>query len=285
MVSLLGILTFMVCEMTAFDSVQASHPSQTLEPITPVSSLHAIASGYGTIGGYSTGTDSRSFSGFVTLTRSWIDYYTLGYVSLWLQRSDAGGRYYSQQMITARATHWFTDRITASAQYAYLREGEIQYVSSGADFHWLGAGATYWFSPYAFTGVSASVALSAGQLAAGCYRGLFSVDVVGGIWSTSTAIVNDAQWAPPLFSLRETISVPLGNDSYIIGTGEVGRRGFYFDDESLITYNQRDILTQTGIVKAIVHIGGGLYLLPAFEYDVFDAYSVEYGSMGVRFVL
>jgi len=284
MVSILGLLTFMVSGMPALDSAEASHPSQALEPITPASSLHAIAAMYGTTGGYSTGTDSRSVSGYVTLTNSWLDYYTLGYVLLWLQRGDAGGRYYTQQLMTVSASHAFTDRVSAAARYAYLKEGEIQYYSDQTEFHFFGAGASYWFSPFALAGFSTSLGLSRGRLTAGCHRGFFSCDVMGGIWVTSSATVTDAEWTPTLFSFRETISVPLGNDSYIVGTGEAGRRGFYFDDEALIMYNQRDIQTQSAILKGIVHVIDGLYLLPALEYDGFDSYSVKYGSFGIRVV-
>jgi hypothetical protein len=249
------------------------------------SSLHVLASAYGTLGGYSTQTDSRSVSSYVTLSNAWRDYYTAGYSNLWLESDSAGGKYYSQNLFTARASWLLSgDRVSLSAHYAYLNEGAIQNFSTSQIFHWAGAGATYWFSPFQSVSTSFSLSLSGGTLVAGAYRGSYAFDVANGIWSTSTLIVNDADFTARLCSFRQTVSVPLGNDSFIIGSGEIGRRGFYFDDDALLVYNQRSVLTGTFLLKGIVQTFDHVYLIPSFEYDLFDEYNVKYGSVGIRIV-
>ncbi len=256
------------------------------EPPAPAapSPWHTIVSAYGAIGGYSTGTDSRSVSAYLTFTNAWLDYYTLGYATLWLERSDAGGKYYSQQLISARGSWFVSDRVSLAGHYAYLDEGEIQFYSNPAVFHWGGAGGSYWFSPFQVAGTSFTLSFSGGSLIAGMYRAAHSFDVANGIWLTSSAIVTDADWTPRLFSFRQSVSVPLGNDSYLIASGVIGRRGFYLDDEGLIVYNQRSVQTGSIALKGVVSVAEGFYLLPAFEYNLFDEYNVKYGSIGVRAV-
>ncbi len=245
---------------------------------------HVVASAYGVLGRYTTDTDSRTLSGYVTLSRNWRDYYTLGYATLWLARNDAGGKYYTQHFLVGRGSWFLTERLSAAAHYAYLNEGEIQFYSNPAEFHWAGAGVSYWLSPFQLVGTSFTLSLSAGKVASGSYRAMHSFDVGAGIWLTSSAILTDATWLPRLLSFRQAVSIPLGNDSYIVATGDMGRRGFYFDDEALIVYNQRSVQTGGFIIKGIVHIAGGFYLIPAFDYVVFDEYSVKYGSVGIRAV-
>ena len=273
----------------SFSSVQGdssfhSTDSESNEPLGITSPLHVLTSAYGTLGSYSTSTDTRSLSSYVTLTNSWRDYYTLGFSALWLQRSDAGGKYYSQQVATARALAFVTDQISLSGHYAYLNEGEIANYSGAAVFHWLGGGANYWFSYWSYVGTSISISLSKGNLAASAFRGWYSLDLGGGIWATSMAVVTGAEWAPYLFTFRQVVSVPLGNESYIIGWADIGRRGFYFDDESLVAYNQREIQTGAYAVKGIVKIVKNVYAIPSFELGSFDDYTVKYGSLGIRVI-
>lgn len=251
-------------------------------PASPPSQVHVIGSVYAALGRYSTETDSRSLSGYLTISNAWRDYYTLGYATLWLERSDAGGKYYSQHLVSAKGSWLVSDRIAIAAHYAYLDEGEIQFFSNPATFHWAGGGGSYWFSPFSLVGGSCTISISGGTLVAGMYRAAYAFDVAGGIWLTSTAIVSDAEWTPKLFSFRQSISVPLGNDSYLVAAGNIGRRGFYFDDEGLIVYNQRAVQTAGVALKGIIHTGAGFYILPAFEYNAFDGYNVMYGSLGVR---
>ncbi len=279
MTHLIGFIPFL------FLSPDSSAIDFQLSSLSTPSPLHVIASAFGTAGSYSTQTDSRSFSGYVTFSNAWRDYYTIGYANLWLSSTAAGGKYYSQNLFTGRAS-WLLpgDRISIAVHYAFLSEGEIQSYSSAATFHWAGGGATYWFSPFQFTAASFSLALSDGGVVAGIYRGIFSLDVGAGIWLTSTVIVNDADFTPSLFSFRQSVSVPLGNDSYIIGSGETGRRGFSFDDEALVIYNQRAIQTAAVGLKAIVRIFDRIYIIPAFEYDALDGYNAKYGSVGIRAV-
>jgi hypothetical protein len=249
------------------------------------SPLHIIASSYGAVGEYSTDTRSRSVSGYVTLSNAWREYYTLGYANLWLARDDAGGKYFSQHLFSGRAS-WLlsNDKVALAAHCSYLYEGEIQSFSSAASFSWLGAGGTYWFSPFQYAAGSFSLCLAGGGICAGAYRGIFSFDVGNGIWSTSTAIVNDADFSAPLFSFRQSVSVPLGNESYIVAIGEIGRRGFYFDDDALIVYNQRAIQTDAVTLRGIVRTFPNVFLIPAFDYTVFDEYNVKYGSLGIKVV-
>lgn len=277
--NLVGLVAFlfMHTDSTEFDSSPAS--------ISLPSSLHILASAYGAIGGYSTQTDSRSISGYITLSNAWRDYYTVGYSNLWLESNAAGGKYYSQNLVTARAS-WLLpgERVALAAHYAYLNEGEIQFYSNPTVFHWAGGGATYWFSPFQFAMTSFSLSLSGGTLVAGAYRGTFSFNVADGIWSTSTVIVNDADFTARLCSFRQSVSVPLGNESFLVASGEIGRRGFYFDDEALVIYNQRSVQTGLFILKGTVQTFDRLYLIPSFEYNSFDGYNVKYGSLGIRIV-
>ena len=265
------------------DSAESDSPTAFISVPSP---LHMVISAYGTMGGYSTETASRTISGYVTLSNAWRDYYTIGYGNLWLESNDAGGKYYSQNSLTAR-TSWLMsgDRISLALQYAYLDEGAIQNFSTSQVFHWAGAGAVYWFSPFQYVSAAFSLSLSEGVLVAGAYRGSFSFDAANGIWATSTLIVNDADFTAKLCSFRQSVSIPLGNDSFLIASGEVGRRGFYFDDELLIIYNQRYVQTGSYALKGIVQATDHIYLIPSFEYTLFDDYDVKYGSLGVRVVL
>ncbi len=274
-----GLVTFffMHADSAEFNSSPAS--------VGMPSSLHIFASAYGTMGGYSTQTNSRSISGYFTASNAWRDYYTVGYANLWLERDDAGGKYYSQILVTARGSWLLTgDRISLAAHYAYLNEGAIQNFSTAQVLHWAGAGGTYWFSPFQNMSASFSLSVADGKLFAGAYRGIYSLHIVNGIWTSSTVILTDADFSPRFFSFRQSVSVPIGNGSVLIMSGELGRRGFYFDDEALVVYNQRSVQTGSFILKGIVQTFDGLYLIPSFEYNVFDEYNVKYGSLGVRVV-
>ncbi len=266
------------------DSTSMTVESRPMEVSTPPSPWHVLASTFGSIGGYSTGTDSRSVSGYVTLSNLWRDYYTVGYANLWLERSDVGGKYYSQQFISGRVTQFVSERVSLTGLYGFLDESEIQFYSGSATFHWLGAGANYWFSYYHVAGASAAFSLSKGNLAASAFRGYFAFDVLNGIWSTSTIVVTGAEWSPTFLTFHQTLSVPLGNENYIVATADFGRRGFYLDDESLVMYNQRAIQTGLYAVKATIKLTSGVFLVPSFEYDTFDDYNAKYGSIGLRAV-
>ncbi|MBI5471251.1 MAG: hypothetical protein HY961_02795 [Ignavibacteriae bacterium] len=264
-------------EDSAIGSVQP-----TVAEVT--SPLHVMASGFGTLGSYSTGTDLRSASGYVSLSNSWRDYYTVGYANLWLERSDAGGKYYSQNFVSGRVTKFVSQRVSLTGLYGFLDEGEIEFYSGAAVFHWIGAGANYWFSYTHVAGASAAVSLSKGNLAASALRGYFSFDVLNGIWTTSTIVVTGAEWSPTFLTFHQTLSVPLGNENYIVATADFGRRGFYLDDESLVVYNQRAIQTGSYAAKATIKLTSGIFLIPSFEYDTFDDFNAKYGSIGVRAV-
>lgn len=259
------------------------NPSEYEQPVGLLSPVHVIASTYGTIGTYSTETHSYSISGYATLTNAWRDYYTVGYIDLWLNRSDLGGKYFSQNLFTARGSWLLSgDRVSISTHYAYLDEGEIQSFSNPAVFHWMGAGGQYWFSPFQTIGTSLTLSLSEGTFVAGGYSSFFSFDVGSGIWSTTKLTVTDADFTARLFSLGQEISVPLGNDSYVVARGQFGRRGFFFDDEALIVYNQRAVQTKSFSVKGIIQTFSKLYLIPSLQYDAFDEYDIFYGSIGIR---
>lgn len=247
------------------------------------SPIHIVASAYGVVGRYSTDTRSRSVSGYVTLSNAWLDYYTIGYNTLWLER-DADGTYYTQHLGVARASVFLPPRVTLALHYAYLNEGEIQSFSQRTIFHWMGSGISYWFSPLQVAGTSFTLSLSGGNFAGSIFRGYFSCEVVAGIWSTTTAVLSDASWTPSLFSVHQTISLPLGNENYIVASAGAGRRAFYLDDEALIVYNQRVVLTRCAQLKAIVNVGGGCYLVPSFDFNGHDEYSALYGSLGLRVV-
>lgn len=246
--------------------------------------LHFLGSAYGTLGRYSTDTRSRTASAYVTLSEAWQDYYTAGYSRLWLERDDAGGRYYTQHLAVARASVFLPPRITLALHYAYLDEGEIQRFSQRTVFHWMGGAASYWFSPFLVAGTSSTLSLSGGTIASGIVRAFCSFEVAAGIWSTTTAVVSDVTWTPPLFSVHQTISVPLGANHRAVVSAGLGRRAFYFDDETLVMYNQRVVQTGFVQVRVTVNVVGGFSFIPAFEYNAHGEYSALYGSVGVRAV-
>lgn len=282
--NLLGILiVFGLHIPVSKDSLD--NPSEYEQQIPLPSPMHGIVSTYGTLGAYSTETHSYSLSGYATLTNAWRDYYTVGYINLWLKRSDLGGKYFSQHLFTARASWLLSgDRVSISTHYAYLDEGEIQSFSNPAVFHWMGASMRYWFSPFHTIGTSLTLSLSEGIFVAGGYSSFLSFDVGSGIWSTTNVTVTDAEFTARLFSLGQGISVPLGNDSYVAAHGEFGRRGFFFDDEALLVYNQRVVQTHSFSLKAIIQTFSKLYLIPSLQYDAFDEYNIFYGSIGIRAV-
>lgn len=257
---------------------------ESIEPATLPSSWHTVATVYGALGRYSTDTDARAASAYITVSNAWRDYYTLGYATLWLERGDSGGKYYSQHALSARGSWFVSDRISVASHYAYLDEGEIQFYSNPATFHWGGAGASYWFSPFQVVGTSFTLSLSKGSVLARIYRAVHSFDVANGIWLTSSVIVTDAAWTPQLFSFRQLVTLPLGNESYLVAAGDFGRRGFYFDDEGLVIYNHRLVQTAGATLKGIVRIIPTFFVIPAVEYSRFDEYNVFYGSFGIRAV-
>lgn len=283
MTTIVGTLALLLAHTgQADDSTGSTTPVEAPAVASLASYWHGVASVYGVAGRYSTDTDSRTLSAYITLARNWRDYYTLGYTTLWLERDDTGGKYYTQHFLVGRGSWLLTERIAAAVHYAYLDEGEIRFYSNPAVFHWVGVGASYWFSPFRVAGASCTYSFSAGSIASATYRAVHSFDAGAGIWLTSGVIVTDTDRLPRLLSFRQTVSFSLGNDSYLVATGDIGRRGFFFDDEALIVYNQRAVQRGGFILKGIMHIVSGLYLIPAFDYVAFDDYSVKYASLGIR---
>ena len=277
---LAGLLFANKCVAGYSDSV-----SQVYEPENqPVgaSAIHLIGSVYGTMGTYSVGTRSRSASAYLTLSDEWRDYYTLGFATLWLERDDLDGKYYSQELASAQASWLLGYRTKLFTTYAYLHEGEIVSYSSPATFHFGGGGGSYWLSPTEQIGVSAMGSLSEGEVQSENFRGFFSFHIAEGIWATSAATFSKAKWTPSLFAFRQSVSVPIGSDSYLAASAEFGRHAFYFDDELLLVYNQRAVQTGYYLLKGTVRVFDRFYLIPSFEYDVFDEADVKYGSLGAR---
>jgi hypothetical protein len=216
------------------------------------------------------------------LSDEWKDYYTLGFATLWLDRDDLGGKYYSQELVLGRASWLLGYQTNLFASYAYLHEGEIASYSSPATFHFAGGGGSYWLSPTEQIGASAVVSLSEGKIQSENLRGFFSFHIAEGIWATSMATFSKAKWTPSLFVFRQSVSVPLGGDSYLAASADFGRHAFYFDDELLLVYNQRAVQTGYYLLKGTIRIFDQFYLIPSFEYNVFDEYKVKYGSLGAR---
>lgn len=248
-------------------------------------SVHILASAFVSLGLYSTSTRSKAASAFVTLSDSWLDYYTIGFQLLRLERDDKGGSYFSQQLVPMSASRYLGGGTGVAVHYAFLREGEITDFSAASSFHFFGAGASHWFSAGLVAGSSFTLSLSAGRISSSAIRGGLSFHVGGGLWTTSSVITTKAEWGERLLSFRQGISVPLGNASSARASVVIGRRIFYFDDELLIIYNQREAH------KIILGLGGSIrlseawFLFPSFEYNVFDGYRVFYGTVGIRAIL
>jgi hypothetical protein len=244
--------------------------------------LHFVASTYGSIGQFTTDTKSRSISGYFTISNSWRDYYTAGFASLWLERDDAGGKYYAQQLASLRASWFFGYRLNVAVHYAYLNEGEIAFYSNPAIFHFLGAGGDYWFSPAQVIGTSFTVSLSERKLRSQAYRGYYSFNIGHDIWLNSKVVVTKTEWTPTLLSIKELLSFRLGGDNHLTASAEIGRRAFYFDDDNLIVYNQRVVQTGTYTIKGTIRLTDFLYVIPALEYGVHDEYKTTHGSLGLK---
>ncbi len=275
------MLTHAYIGLDSSSSVGTPGPDVRVPTFSP---LHIVASAYGSLGSYSTDTRSRSASTYFTLSNSWQDYYTVGFATLWLERDDAGGKYYSQQLVSARASWLFDYRTNLSVHYGYLHEGEIASFSAPSTFHFVGGGVHYWFSPTAVAGTSATLSLSESKLQSSTFRASFSFQPVEGFWVTSTATVGEAQWAPRLFVFRQSLSVSLGGESSLQASADIGRRVFHFDDELLVAYNQREIQTGYFLLKGTVKLFPHFFVVPSFEYDAFDSYNSKYGSLGLRVV-
>ncbi len=266
------------------DSAATSDVFESEMSVPKISLLHVVASAYGSLGGYSTDTRSQSASAYFTLDNAWQDYYTLGFASHWLDRDDAGGNYYKQQLFSARASWLFDYRVNLSVHYGYLNEGTIEGLSASTHFHFVGGGANYWFSPTSVAGASFTLSLSEGKLQSNSFGVSFAFNLTDGIWATSTATSGKAEWSPRLFVVRQSLSVPLGGENFIQATADVGRRVFHFDDQLLVVYNQREIQTGHYLLKGIVKLTSQLFIVPSLEYNAFDDYNVKYGSLGVRVV-
>jgi len=284
MTQLLAMLVFLVPGgLSSVDSTLLDQQSATGD--TPESrTIHLLPSAYGSFGSYSTGTRSRSASAYLTLSDSWRDYYTVGFSTLWLERDDAGGRYYTQGVATARASWFLGTRISVSAHYAYLHEGEIASYSPPTDFHLSGIGGSYWFSYNTVVGASGTIALSSGSAQAMIARAVFSHHLGAGFWTTSTVTTGNTRWTPAVAAWRQSLVIPLGGEHSIVASADIGRSVFYFDDELLVVYNQREVQTRFFQLKGVICILERTYLLPSLEYDEFESYNVTYASVGVRMV-
>jgi hypothetical protein len=194
------------------------------------------------------------------------------------------GKYYSQQLLAGRGSWQLNPRANLFGVYAYLHESEIVSYSSSASFHFLGGGGSYWFSLTEVTGGAIVASISQGKLQSGAGRGFFSFHFTEGVWLTSAATYTKAQWTPSMFVFRQSVSVPLGGENYLVASADIGRRAFFFDDELLIVYNQRNVQTGYYLLKGTFQLLDHLYVIPSFEYNLFDDYEVKYGSVGLRFV-
>jgi hypothetical protein len=268
----------------ADDSISVSQVYSPENQPGVASAIHLIASAYGSIGTYSTDTRSRSASTYFTLSDEWKNYYTLGFAALWLVRDDLAGKYYSQELVSGQASWLLGYRTKLFATCAYLHEGKIASYSPSTAFHFGGGGGSYWLSLTEQVGASAILSLSEGKVQSENLRGFFSFHIAEGIWATSTATYSKAKWTPSLFVFRQSVSVPLGGDSYLAASADFGRHAFYFDDDLLLVYNQRVVQTGYYLLKGTIRVFDQFYLIPSFEYNVFDEYNVKYGSLGARMV-
>jgi len=282
LLALAGLLLANRCVVD--DSVSVDQVYAPENQAAVASTMHLIGSAYGTMGTYSTDTRSRSASAYLTLSDEWRDYYTLGLSTLWLERDDLGGKYYSQELVSGQAAWSIGYRTKLSATYAYLHEGEIASYSSPATFHFAGGGGSYWLSLTEQVGASAVVSLSGGKVQSANLRGFVLFHIAEGIWATSMATYSKAKWTPSLFVFRQSVSVPLGGDSYIAASADFGRHAFYLDDDLLLVYNQRAVQTGYYLLKGTIRIFDQFYVIPSFEYNGFDEYNVKYGSLGARMV-
>jgi len=283
MTHLLTLAGFLLASPIAADDSTAITQDYVQES-QPPSARHFVASAYSSLGYYSTDTRSRSASGYLTMSNGWKDYYTLGFAPLWLVRDDLGGKYYSQELVTARGS-WLIDyRVNLTAFYGYLHEGAIANYSSAAVFHFAGGTGSYWFSPTENAGAGVLLSASAKKIQSEAVRGFFSLHIADGVWATSTATFSKAKWTPSLFVFRQSVSVPLGGDNYIMASVDFGRRAFYFDDDLLLVYNQREVQVGHYLVNGTIRLFGEFYAIPSFEYNKFDGYNVAYGSIGFRIV-
>jgi hypothetical protein len=283
---LLGMVGLMLSHVHGGpDSIQAFETTEAEVNIPSLSLLHVVASTYGSLGWYSTGTQSQSASAYVTMNKAWQDFYTLGFSSLWLNSDDAGGNYYQQQLLSARASWLFAYRVNLSVHYGFLNEGEIQGYSSASRVHFFGGGAHYWFSPIAVAGGSFTLSLSEGTVQSNSTSGSIAFYLGGGVWSTTMMTTGKATWSQRLFVARQTVSVSFEGENVIEATADVGRRVFHFDDQLLVAYNQRDIQTGHYLLKGVVQLTSQLFVVPSFEYNTFDDYNVRYASVGLRFRL
>lgn len=262
--------------------LSATADTAAVEP--SVSSTHFLTSAYVTGGSYSTKTRSRSVGFYATQTEAWLDYYTVGYERLWLERDDAGGRYYTQELVTARASWWLGQGFGAAVHYAYLHEGEITDYSPPATFHLFGGGANYWPSGSITVGSSFTLVYDNSALQATILRAGVAVHIGSGIWSTTSTLTTKTQWTPRLLTIRQALHVPLGGESSLLARADVGRRVFYFDDDLLLLNNQRTVQTGDYQIKATVRLFDRYFLVPAISYTVSEEYDVTYGSLGLKIV-
>jgi hypothetical protein len=285
MIQLLAFAGLLIVNRCVVDDTVSLPKIYELENQPPVASAtHLMGSAYGTMGTYSTDTRSRSVSAYVTLSDEWKDYYTLGFVTLWLVRDDLGGKYYSQELAVGRASWLLGYWTNIFASYAYLHESEIASYSSPATFHFAGGGGSYWLSLTEQVGGSAVVSLSEGKVQSENLRGFFSFQIAEGIWATSMATYSKAKWTPSLFVFRQSFSVTVGGDSYLFASADIGRHAFYFDDDVLLAYNQRVVQTGNYLLKGTIKVFGQFYVIPSFEYNIFDGFDVKYTSLGARMV-
>ncbi len=273
----------LLANSAAFDSSSTGVSPPETDLVTPPS-LHVVASAYGSVGSYTTDTRSKSASAYITLSNEWRDYYTVGFASLWLERDDMGGKYYSQQLLAGRGSWLLDPQTNLFGVYAYLHESEIVSYSSSASFHLLGGGGSYWFSLTEVAGGAIVASTSQGKLQSGAARGFFSFHLTEGVWLTSAATYTKAQWTPSMFVFRQSVSVPLGGENHLVASADIGRRAFFFDDDLLIVYNQRSVQTGSYVLKGTIRVFDHFYVIPLLQYDTFDDYQVKYGSLGLRVV-
>jgi hypothetical protein len=246
-------------------------------------SVNVIATVLFSLGSYSTATSSHNRSAYLTLNESWRSYYTLGFHSLELRREDQGGAYYFQQFFTARVSHLLTNALNAGVHYAYLHENAFT-VFPSSSFHIFGMRGTYWLSHSDALGASLTMSISGSNVQTKIAQIAYTTRIVDGLWGTSVLSLSDAVWTSRLLAFRQNISIPFEDGIFLWASGGIGRRVFYFDDELLILYNQREVQTGNISFGASVKIFDQFYILPTLERDIFTDYSVTYGSVGLRAV-
>lgn len=237
---------------------------------------------YYTHGSYSNNRSSDSFSFFGSLLYNDYDYLITGYDYLKIK---SGPWDYNQHMIvTGLIQNYFP--FFVKLNYAHLF-GEYNYkpnnysyrdytnvynavVAYNIDLFYLGSSFTYLDLNGYYSRISKQLTIN--------LTWLFSTEASIKLSPLYTYVSGGRK----LYSIASGINYSLNNDLSAQANISIGEKAYYFDPDLLTIFNQDETQGFSGSIKVSYKLSG-LILSPKYYFVKFNAYSINYFSVGVMY--